>query len=149
MNRGQLRALVARDRIGRFLSVGVVGAGFDITTATLLRELGVYPELAVVAGIEVAIVVMFLLNDRFTFAGEGHAGVRATLRRFATSNVVRLGGIAVQLGVFRLLYRVPEITVGVAGIDAWFVAAKIGGIGAGMLVNYVTESLFTWRVARE
>jgi len=149
VNRGQLRALVARDRIGQFLSVGVVGAGFDITTATLLRELGVYPELAVVAGIEVAIVVMFLLNDRFTFAGEGHSGVRATLRRLATSNVVRLGGIAVQLGVFRLLYRVPDITVGVAGIDAWFVAAKVGGIGAGMLVNYVTESLFTWRVARE
>ncbi|MDZ7746323.1 MAG: GtrA family protein [Halobacteriales archaeon] len=149
MNRQQLRALLARDRIGQFLSVGVVGAGFDITTATVLRELGVYPELAVFAGIEVAIVVMFLLNDRFTFAEEGASGVRATARRLATSNVVRIGGIVVQLGVFRLLYRVPDITVSVAGLDAWFVAAKVSGIGAGMVVNYVTESLFTWRVTRD
>jgi putative flippase GtrA len=147
--RSRLRALASASRLGRFLSVGVVGLVFDVTTATALRELGVFPEVAVFAGIEVAIVVMFLLNDTWTFAEQGTTGVVAMLRRFATSNVVRLGGILVQLATFRLLYRVVGIELTFADIDAWFVVAKLGGIGAGVLVNYVAESLFTWRVTRD
>jgi putative flippase GtrA len=147
--RSRLRALASVSRLGRFLSVGVVGLVFDVTTATALRELGVFPEVAVFAGIEVAIVVMFLLNDTWTFAEQGGTGVVAMLRRFATSNVVRLGGILVQLATFRFLYRVVGIELTIADVDAWFVVAKLGGIGAGVLVNYVAESLFTWRVTRD
>ena len=141
--------LLTPSRFGQFVSVGVVGAVFDVTTSTALRELGVYPELAVFIGIEVAVVVMFLLNDRWTFAGQGVAGLPAMGRRLLRSNVVRAGGILVQLGTFRLLYRVPDIELTLATVDAWFVVAKVGGIGAGMVVNYVAESLFTWRVAAE
>jgi putative flippase GtrA len=147
--RSRLRALASAGRLGRFVSVGVVGAGFDVTTATVLQELGVYPELAVFIGIEVAIVVMFLLNDNWTFAEEGTNGLPATLRRLATSNFVRGGGIVVQLATFRFLYRVVAIEAQLAGIDAWFVVSKVGGIGVGMVVNYVAESLFTWRITRE
>ena len=149
MIRSRLQALASAGRLGRFVSVGVVGLVFDVTTATALRELGVFPELAVVVGIEVAIVVMFLLNDNWTFAEQGATGVVAMLRRFATSNTVRLGGILVQLATFRLLYRVLGIELTFASIDVWFVVAKLGGIGAGVAVNYVAESLFTWRVARD
>lgn len=147
--RSRLRALASKGRLGRFVSVGVVGAGFDVTTATVLQELGVYPELAVFIGIEVAIVVMFLLNDNWTFAEEGARGISATLRRLLTSNFVRGGGIIVQLATFRFFYRVVALDVQLAGLDAWFVASKVGGIGVGMVVNYVAESLFTWRVAAE
>ena len=141
--------LLTPSRFGQFVSVGVVGAAFDLTVSTGLRELGVYPELAVFVGIEVAVVVMFLLNDKWTFAGQGVAGLAAMLRRLLRSNLVRAGGILVQLGTFRLLYRVPDVQLTLASVDAWFVVAKVGGIGAGMVVNYVAESLFTWRVAVE
>ncbi|WP_435360582.1 GtrA family protein [Haloarchaeobius sp. DFWS5] len=149
-------ALLSGVRFGQFASVGVVGAAFDVTTATVLRELGVFPELAVFVGIEVAVVVMFLLNDNWTFSEEGENGLFPTLKRLARSNVVRAGGILVQLLTFRLLYRVValealvigsvSLSTTVLGIDGWFVVSKVGGIGVGMLVNYVAESLFTWKV---
>jgi putative flippase GtrA len=142
-------ALVSGIRFGRFVSVGVAGAVFDVTTATVLREVGVFPELAVLVGIEVSVVVMFFLNDNWTFSAEGTSGVRPTLRRLLRSNVVRIGGIIVQLGVFGLLYRVVAVEFTVAGLDGWFIVSKVGGIGVGFLVNYVAESLFTWRVHAE
>ncbi|UIP00207.1 GtrA family protein [Halobaculum sp. CBA1158] len=145
-DRGTVETLASGTRIGQFVSVGVVGATVDIASSTALSELGVFPELAALIGIETAIVVMFLLNDRVTFAGEGAAGVVPALRRLVRSNVVRAGGTAVQLVVFTLLFRVVAIPVSAAGIDLWFVASRVGGIGAGMVVNYVAESLFTWRV---
>ena len=140
------RSLLSASRFGRFASVGVVGAAFDVTTSTLLSELGVYPELAVFVGIEVAVVVMFLLNDNWTFARQGAAGLRAALGRLARSNLVRAGGILVQLATFRFLFRVVALDLDVAGVDGWFVVSKVAGIGTGMLVNYVAESLVTWQV---
>ena len=140
------QSLVSASRFGRFASVGVVGAVFDVTVSTLLSELGVYPELAVFVGIEVAVVVMFLLNDNWTFARQGAAGLRAALGRLARSNLVRAGGILVQLATFRFLFRVVALELDVAGVDGWFVVSKVAGIGTGMVVNYVAESLVTWQV---
>ncbi|MFC4407113.1 GtrA family protein [Haloarchaeobius iranensis] len=145
----RLSALVSGTRFGQFASVGAVGALFDVTTATALREFGIFPELAVFVGIEVSVLVMFLLNDNWTFSRQGHGGLVPTLRRLARSNLVRVGGITVQLLTFRLLYRVFFVEVAVVGLDGWFVVAKVTGIGVGMLVNYVAESLFTWRVHAE
>ena len=141
-------SLLSGRRFGKFASVGVVGAVFDVTTATLLRELGVFPELAVFVGIEVAIVVMFLLNDNWTFAEQGAAGLGAALRRLLRSNLVRAGGILGQLATFWLFVRVVALDLPVAGIDGWFVVSKVAGIGTGMVVNYVAESLVTWRIGR-
>ncbi|WP_439025821.1 GtrA family protein [Haloarchaeobius sp. DT45] len=142
-------SLTSGVRFGKFASVGVVGAMFDVTTATVLSELGVFPELAVFVGIEVAVVVMFLLNDNWTFSEHGTGGVLPTLRRLARSNVVRAGGILVQLATFRFVFRVLAVDLTVFGVDGWFVVAKVTGIGVGMVVNYVAESLFTWRVQHE
>lgn len=142
----RIRSLLSTTRFGQFASVGVVGAVFDVTTATVLSELGVFPELAVFVGIEVAILVMFLLNDNWTFAEQGAAGIEAALRRLLRSNLVRAGGILVQLATFRILFRVVALDLDVAGIDGWFVVSKVAGIGTGMIVNYVAESLVTWQV---
>jgi putative flippase GtrA len=54
----------------------------------------------------------------------------------------------VQLATFRFFYRVVALDLTVLGIDGWFVVSKVAGIGVGMLVNYVAESLVTWRVGR-
>ncbi|MEF8842293.1 MAG: GtrA family protein [Haloarculaceae archaeon] len=142
----RVRSLLSAARFGRFASVGVVGAAFDVTTSTVLSELGVFPELAVFVGIEVAVVVMFLLNDNWTFARQGAAGLRAALGRLLRSNLVRAGGILVQLATFRFLFRVVALDLDVAGVDGWFVVSKVAGIGTGMVVNYVAESLVTWQV---
>mgnify|MGYP006291111583 CR=1 FL=1 len=116
---------------------------------SMLRELGVFPEVAVFIGIEVAIVVMFLLNDNWTFSARGDGGVVPTLRRLGRSHLVRLGGTLVQLATFRFVYRVIALELTVATIDGWFVVSKVTGIGVAMFVNYVAESLFTWRVHAE
>ncbi|WP_435126677.1 GtrA family protein [Halobaculum sp. D14] len=142
------RELLHGARIGQFVSVGAVGFLFDMAASTALSELGVFPEVAAAVGIEVSVVVMFLLNDRITFADQGLAGVAPTLRRLVKSNLVRAAGIAVQLVVFSAVYRGIDVSVSVAGIDAWFVVSRAAGIGVGMVVNYVAESLFTWRVLK-
>lgn len=141
-----LDELMHGGRIGRFVSIGAVGFCFDVATATVLSELGIFPELAALIGIEVAVVVMFLLNDNITFATEGMAGAIPTFRRLLKSNFVRVGGITVQLLIFSGFYRGIDVMFMIASVDAWFIVSKAAGIGIGMIVNYIAESVLTWRV---
>lgn len=157
--RGRLRAIASVARFGQFVSVGVVGAICDNAVLLLTVELGLAaalaaalgvpnatPEVAKAAGVETAIVVMFLLNERWTFAGQGTDGAGPFLRRLATSHLVRTGGVAVQLVVFSLVYRRLYTPLAVAGVDLWLLVASGAGIATGMIVNFVFESLVTWRV---
>lgn len=147
MTRRQIReTLLSPVRFGKFAGVGAVGAVCDNIVLLTLATAGVTPELAKFIGIEVAIVVMFLLNERWTFSEAGAPGPVAFLRRLGTSNVVRVGGIAVQLVVFSVVYRWLHVEVGLFGVDLWLLVASGAGIACGMVVNYVTESLLTWRV---
>ncbi len=110
---------------------------------------------------------MFAVNERWTFAGEGAPGRGPLLGRLRRSHLVRAAGSLTQFGVFVLVYRglSASLTLGdlglwrafaaaaglgagaFAGFDLWLLVAKGTGIGVGMVVNYVAESLFTWRVA--
>ncbi len=142
-----LSALVSRVRFGKFVSVGLVGAAFDTAVLVALVEVfGVLEEIAVLVGIEVAILVMFLLNDNWTFAGEGRDDRRSLFSRIAKSHAVRSGGIVTQFVVFVIVYRLIDLSIVVSGFEVWLLVAKGAGIGCGMLVNYTFESLFTWRV---
>lgn len=141
--------LLSGVRFGKFVSVGAVGAVFDLTVSSILTLglLGftVLPEVAKLGGAEVAIVVMFLINDNWTFAEEGATGVLHGLRRFLKSNLVRSGGVAIQFLVVRAL-RQLDVSVVVAGFDFWQLIPFPIAIAASMLFNYVAESLFTWQV---
>ncbi|WP_410765473.1 GtrA family protein [Haloferax sp. DFSO60] len=142
----RLDTLVSGVRFGKFASVGLVGAMFDLTVSSLLIVLfGVVGEVAKLAGAEVAIIVMFLINDRWTFADAGADGLTAKLRRFLKSNFVRSGGLLVQVLVVRGFREIP-ISIPVFGIDLWALIPLPLAIGASMFLNYVTETLFTWRV---
>lgn len=142
-----LSPLFSRVRFGKFVSVGIVGAAFDTAVLVFLVEVfGLLEEIAVLVGIEVAILVMFLLNDNWTFVGEGGGGRRSLLRRIAKSHAVRSGGIVTQFVVFVVVYRLIDLSIIVGGFEVWLLVAKGAGIGCGMLVNYTFESLFTWRV---
>jgi putative flippase GtrA len=142
-----LRALMSWARIRKFVSVGVIGAVLDTAVLLLLVEgFGVLEEAAVLAGIEASILFMFLLNEYWTFSENGEQGRRASLNRLGRSHVVRFGGVVVQFAVFVAIYRSLFVPATVAGLDAWLLVAKLVGILIGTVVNYVFESLFTWRV---
>ncbi|SFF91358.1 Putative flippase GtrA (transmembrane translocase of bactoprenol-linked glucose) [Halopelagius inordinatus] len=148
MSNSSLDALLSGVRFGKFVSVGAVGAVFDMATTTALIVLfGVLGEYAKLAGAEVAIVVMFLINEHWTFAEEGAVGLLPTVRRFLTSNLVRSGGLALQFLVVRAL-RQLDVSVVAFGFDFWQVIPIPIAIAASMLVNYVAESTLTWRIAR-
>jgi putative flippase GtrA len=132
----------------------------------LLSEwIGVLPELATLAGIETAILVMFLVNERWTFASHGPDDRASFFARLKRSHAVRAAGVTTQYLIFLVLYRglyvsvsLADLTVwqwvvdtvgtgmGLGGLDVWLLVAKGAGIGIGMLVNYVFESVFTWQV---
>jgi len=142
-----LQTLQSRVRLGKFVSVGVVGAVFDTAVLILLSQfLGVLEEIAVLAGIETSILVMFALNERWTYPESGEQGWLASLRRLGRSHLVRSGGITVQFVVFVVIYRLLFTPLSLAGIDLWLLFAKGCGIFFGMMLNYVFETLFTWRV---
>ena len=166
---GRVDELLSGVRFGKFVSVGLVGAVFDTAVLVTLTEgFGVVPEVATLVGIETAILVMFAINERWTFADEGEGDRRSLLGRLKRSHVVRALGSLTQFVVFVIVYRflfVPLVLgdvgvlaagdalgvsmAGLAGLDLWLLVAKGSGIGIGMLVNYVAESLFTWRVGVE
>lgn len=148
MNR-QVSALLSGVRFGKFVSVGAVGAVFDLTVSSALIVLfDVLPEIAKVAGAEVAIVVMFFINEFWTFADEGADGALPRLRRLLKSNVVRSGGVAVQFLIVRGFGSLA-LSFTVFGVDLWNLIPLPIAIVTSMLINYVLESLVTWQVAAE
>lgn len=96
-------------------------------------------QVAKVIAAETAIVVMFLINDFWTFRSFGGTGWRSKLRRLAKSNLVRIGGITVAVVVLTVLYEQFDIPL---------LLANAIGILCGFLVNYTFESLFTWKIGR-
>ncbi|MFC6755716.1 MULTISPECIES: GtrA family protein [Haloarcula] len=146
----RFESLVSGVRFGQFLSVGIVGAISDNATLAVLGLAFGVPELwAKAAGIETAILVMFLVNEHWTFSEDGKAGLRPFLRRLGKSHLVRTGGVTVQLVVYWVLTQQLTVELVVAGRDLWFIAASPIAIAAAMSVNYVFESLFTWQVHRD
>ncbi len=146
---GTLDELVSGVRFGKFASVGAIGAVFDLTISTVLTLAdSVPPAYAKLVGAEVAIVVMFLINERWTFASQGRDGRRHVVRRFVTSNVVRSGGLLIQFLVVLALGRLA-ISLPVAGVDLWRILPFPIAIGASMFFNYVAESLVTWQVTSD
>ncbi len=146
---GRVGSLLHGVRFGKFVSVGVVGAVVDVTVFMLLAEAGLLPpELATLVGIETAILVMFTVNEHWTFADEGAPGRRSLLRRLGRSHAVRAAGSLTQFAVFLAVLWSFDVEVALFGIGLWKLVAKVSGIGVGMVVNYVFESLFTWQVHR-
>ena len=146
----RFEALISGVRFGQFVSVGAIGAVFDVTTLLVLTELaGLSAAVANVASIETAILVMFTVNEHWTFADEGGDDGRSLARRLVRSHVVRAGGSTLQNLLFVGVFYTVTVELAVAGVDLWLVAVKGGAIAVAMLVNYVFESLFTWQVHRE
>ena len=143
---GRIGELASGIRFGQFASVGALGAICDNSVLLGLTALGVVPVAAKLVGAETAIIIMFAVNERWTFAAEGRPGLRPLGRRFLTSNLVRAGGVLVATAVFAILVRFVPFSIPIGGTDLWYLGANLIGIGVGMVVNYIAEGLFTWRV---
>ncbi len=142
-------SLLSSVRFGKFVSVGAIGAVFDtVTFVTLDQFVGLPTAVATAIGIEVAILVMFTVNDNWTFAGEGATDRRSLGARLLRSHLVRAGGSSLQWALVVLVLVVYSVNfdLSVASVNLWPVLVKGGAIAAAMSVNYVFESLFTWRV---
>jgi putative flippase GtrA len=143
--RERLGALLSGVRFAEFASVGAVGAVLDTTLLLVLTgPFGVATWLSKLASAEAAILLMFAVNERWTFAGEGDPA--SWPRRLVTSNLVRVGGVLVATGVVTALDRYVDVALPLHGFDLWLVFANGAGIATGLLVNYLAESLVTWRV---
>jgi len=143
----RIEPLLSGGQFWQFISVGVLGAIADTTVLTLTAFLfGLADVPAKLMGAEVAILVMFVLNERWTFTGHGTRGYRPFVRRLGKSHLVRTGGVAVQLTVFWALLNPYRRQLAIAGIDGWLVVASLLSIGVATLVNYIFEGLFTWQV---
>ena len=144
----RLDALAHWGRIGRFVSVGLIGATIEtIIVGILTAFFGIGPLVAKAVGAETSISTMFAVNDRWTFAEKGEIGAVAFVRRWVKSHIVRIVGLSVAFSVLYLLTSIVEFSISVATMDLWPSIANIIGIGAGMILNYVAESLFTWDIA--
>ena len=109
--RGQsLRAWLVE--LGRFLAVGGSAYVVDVGLFNLLRFgpgelLGDKPLTAKVVSVTVAVVVAWLGNRYWTFAGSRQASRRRELTMFA---LVNLGGMAIAVGVLAVSHYVLGLT---------------------------------------
>lgn len=141
-------ALLDWTRLRQFIAVGFVGTGVDLSISIpLVVTTEITPELAKFLGAEAAIILMFLINDRWTFGEVDSSGYLHQVRRLVKSNIVRGGGVAIQLTAVFLLTRM-DLAVFVAGTDIWPILTMPIAIACGFLANYLGESVITWRVVR-
>lgn len=134
----RLRTLLSGPRLGQFASAGVTGAVVDnVTLFFLVEYAGLGPIVAKLFAWELALAVIFTINERWTFADYGSSSPRALGKRYLRSHLVRFGGLVVTVAVLLAL---------VYGFGVWYLPANIVGIAAGFVVNYTCESLYTWKV---
>lgn len=122
----------------RFLSVGIIGAIVDnLVLYSLVEFWQVPPMIVKFASAESSILVMFILNEKWTFSNYGDRSLFELGRRLGMSHIVRFGGLIVGIVVMYILYKFFGI---------WYLLANVLGIGVGFIVNYVCESILTWQV---
>ena len=125
-------------RLIKFSIVGVIGAGINTWFLWLFTDVGgLYYLYSAVIAIEIAIILQFLMNDRWTFKEQKTTHVEQFMKRIIKSNIWRSGGLAVNIGV---LYVLTEH----AGV--YYLLSNIVGIVCAFLLNYLFESRLTWGV---
>jgi putative flippase GtrA len=138
--RPALADAVEFQRLWQFIAVGTVGSACDYAVLIGLVELFAAPlVVAKIVSAEAAVLLMFAINETWTFSTWGANSLRGILRRLATSNLVRVGGIAVATAVFLVLTTQYGVS---------YLVANAVGIAAGFTINYTMENLFTWRTHR-
>ncbi|PSH01397.1 MAG: GtrA family protein [Nanohaloarchaea archaeon QH_8_44_6] len=131
----RIKELLNLERISKFTFIGFIGLLVDNGVIFLLEQnTEMMIEVAKLISAELSIILMFLLNEKWTFNTQ-----KDGLWRFLKSNLVRSGGVIVALVVLKVLYDLFGTPV---------IIANTAGIIAGFGFNYVFESLYTWKIHR-
>ncbi len=125
-------------RLTKFSIVGVIGAGINTWFLWLFTDVvGLYYLYSSAIAIEIAIILQFLMNDRWTFKEQKTMHVEQFVKRIIKSNIWRSGGLAVNIGV---LYFLTEY------LGVYYLLSNIAGIICSFLLNYLFESRLTWGI---
>jgi len=122
----------------KFSIVGVIGAGINTGFLWILTDLaGLYYLFSSVVAIEIAIMMQFMMNDRWTFRDRKTTDAGQFIKRIFKSNLWRSGGLAVNVGVLYLF---------TAYIGVYYLLSNIFGIICAFSLNYILESRLTWGI---
>ncbi|MCW3135227.1 MAG: GtrA family protein [Methanophagales archaeon] len=122
----------------KFSIVGVIGAGINTGFLWILTDLaGLYYLFSSVVAIEIAIMMQFMMNDRWTFKDRKTNDVGQFIKRILKSNLWRSGGLSVNVGVLYLF---------TAYIGVYYLLSNIFGIICAFSLNYILESRLTWGI---
>lgn len=125
--------------IQQYIVFAVIGAfGALLNTAVLYAVtefFGLHYLVSAVIATEAAIIAMFFLNNQFTFSS-GKEGIRQIADGIIRSNIVRSGGIAVQLG---LLYALTEFA------SIYYILSNILAITIASIITFIGEKKFNWK----
>ncbi len=134
---------------------GVVGGlGFLVNTIVLVIgvNFGLRPSSAGVIGAELAILVGFFLNNRWTFAEDKIATFRQFLPKFVQYNVIAFGSVVIQFIFLRtgefffglVRFKEPIINFPIIRFYSWYMFFYMAGVGVGMVWNYIMYRKVVW-----
>jgi len=122
-------------RYGRFAAIGALGALVNTGILYVLTEhFNLYYVLSSFFAIESAIILMFFLNNSFTFDSKKKGSEIA--KGIIRSNIVRSIGIATNIG---LLFVLTEY------FGIYFLASNIIAIFIASIINFSGEKRFNWK----
>jgi len=166
LNRSVIRAYllgVAELRLGRqidpvfllYVLVGIVGLGVNSLVFTIAEAVGVPRvttglnealdpiEGSFLLSVMVSILVLFVLNNEFTFWEERYRGWKL-VPAFGVFFVMSLIGTLVHVAVFKFLQGIGFL-LSVLGTDWARVAQNLIGATVALVVNWYLNSTYLWR----
>jgi dolichol-phosphate mannosyltransferase len=127
------RAQKELTKIKRFAVVGVSGIFVNMIMLATLKEWFSVPLVwASFMAIECAIITNFLVNDRWTFHGEGRD--KPLLHRALSFNAVSIGGMIINVVILALL----------SALGVWYILGNLAGIIFGFGWNFLINRKITW-----
>ena len=125
-------------RLTKFSIVGAIGAVINTGFLWVFTDVaGIFYLYSSAIAIEIAIILQFLMNDRWTFKERRTTHVEQFIKRILKSNLWRSGGLVVNIGV---LYFLTEY------VGVYYLLSNIAGIICAFLLNYLFESRLTWGI---
>lgn len=125
-------------RLIKFSTVGAIGAVINMGSLWILTELwGIFYLFSSVVAIEITIIMLFMMNDRWTFNDRKSTHIGQFIKRFLKSNLWRSGGLTINIGV---LFFLTEY------MGVYYFISNIFGIICAFLLNYILESRLTWKI---
>jgi putative flippase GtrA len=120
----------------RFAAIGAFGAVVNTGLLYAFTEFaGLHYLISAATSIEIAVITVFFLNNYFTFSNTKET-VHHIVDGIIRSNLVRVVGIGVQMG---LLFLLTEI------VGLYYILSNVFAIFVASLFNFTGEKRFNWQ----